>query len=311
MIVVLGSSNTDMVVRLDRLPGPGETVLGGDFSMLAGGKGANQAVAAARAGGKVTFLGRIGDDTFGQQALKTLSAEGIDVSGLTQTPEASSGVALIFVSADGENSIAVAPGANSRMTPDDVRRHAGQIGQAKFLLLQLETPLETVAEAAALARSKGVQVILNPAPAQELPDELLACLEFVTPNQGEAEILAGISLRDDESAEKAADILLARGAHNVIITLGAQGVYAATREFRGFVPAFRVQPVDTTAAGDTFNGAFAAALAEGRPVRDAIVFASAAAALSVMREGAQPAIPSREEIDCFLLAQEQSGSTNR
>lgn len=300
MIVVLGSSNTDMVVRLDRLPRPGETVLGGDFAMLAGGKGANQAVAAARAGGKVAFLGRVGADTFGQQAMEKLAADGIDISGVDQMDGAASGVALILVSSDGENSIAVAPGANARMTPDDIRRHATRIRQAHFLLLQLETPVDAVTEAAAVATSSGVRVILNPAPASPLPEELFRHLHFLTPNEGEAEALTGIEVKDEASAGRAARTLSEKGVPNVIITLGARGVYAATDAFTGMVPGFRVPAVDTTAAGDTFNGAFVAALTDGRPMREALLFANAAAALSVTRVGAQASIPTRREIDSFL-----------
>lgn len=303
MIVVLGSSNTDMVVQVDQLPRPGETVLGDSFAMLAGGKGANQAVAASRAGAKVAFLGKVGDDTFGQQALKRLAADEIDISGVDRTADAPSGVALIFVSREGENSIAVAPGANSRITRDDVRRHAECIRNSDFLLLQLETPLEAVAEAVTLATANRVRVILNPAPAQPLPDGLLRSLDFITPNEGEAETLTGVAVKDAASAEKAAGILHARGVRNVIITLGPRGVFAATKEFTGMVEGFCVEPVDTTAAGDTFTGALAAALDEGHALPRALRFANAAAALSVTRPGAQASIPKRREIDSFLSEQ--------
>lgn len=303
MIVVLGSSNTDMVVQLDHLPAPGETVLGGEFAILAGGKGANQAVAAARAGAEVAFLGKVGEDAFGRQALEQLSADGIDISGVDRTSAASSGVALICVSREGENSIAVAPGANAQITVEDVRHHAKRIQKADLFLVQLETPLEAVAEAVNLAAAKGVRIILNPAPARSLPDDLLSKLDIITPNEGEAEVLTGITVSDDESAEKAARALLARGVRNVVITLGPRGVFAATKEFTGIIPGFRVEPVDTTAAGDTFTGALAAALDQGLALPKALRFANAAAALSVTRSGAQVSIPKRPEVEEYLREQ--------
>ncbi len=296
-IVVIGSSNTDMVIRLARLPRPGETILGGEFTTAAGGKGANQAVAAARAGGDVTFVARVGRDVFGDQALAGFRRDRIETRLVLRDGRAPSGVALIFVAKDGENSIAVAGGANARLSPADVRRAAGAIRAADSVVLQLETPLPTFEAAAQLAARAGVRVILNPAPAQKLPERLLKLVSILTPNETEAELLTGVSVRDASSAQRAADELLQRGVGAVVITLGARGAFAATREFRRLVPGFRVKAVDTTAAGDVFNGALAVALGEGRGLIEAVQFANAAAAVSVTRLGAQPSAPRRQEIE--------------
>ena len=301
-ILVVGSSNTDMIIKVPRIPRPGETVLGGDFSMAPGGKGANQAVAAARAGGRVTFIARVGDDVFGQQALGNFGSDGIDLRFVRRDGRAPSGVALINVGRDGENSISVASGANALLSPDDVRGAGEAFDGADVLLLQLETPLETVQAAAGMASARGIPVILNPAPARPLEADLLAMAGVLTPNGTEAEILTGVKIEGREDVKKAASVLRARGPRLVVVTLGDQGCYAAGDEFEGFVPAFKVRPVDTTAAGDVFNGALAVALAEKRPLGDALRFASAAAALSVTRPGAQPSAPARAEIEEFLAA---------
>jgi len=301
-ILVVGSSNTDMIIKVPRIPRPGETVLGGDFSMAPGGKGANQAVAAARAGGRVTFIARVGDDVFGQQALGNFGSDGIDLRFVRRDGRAPSGVALINVGRDGENSISVASGANALLSPDDVRGAGEAFDGADVLLLQLETPIETVQAAAGMASARGIPVILNPAPARPLEADLLAMAGVLTPNGTEAEILTGVRIEGREDVKKAASVLRARGPRLVVVTLGDQGCYAAGEEFEGFVPAFKVRPVDTTAAGDVFNGALAVALAEKRPLGDALRFASAAAALSVTRPGAQPSAPARAEIEEFLAA---------
>jgi len=296
-IAVVGSSNTDMIIQLDRIPRPGETLLGGEFAMAAGGKGANQAVGAARAGGAVTFVARVGDDMFGRQAIAGFVADRICVDYIVKDRKAPSGVALIFVAKDGQNSIAVAGGANARLSPADVRRAARVIGRAKALVLQLETPLAAVEAAAAIAEKAGVPVILNPAPARPLPDPLLARVSILTPNETEAELLTGVAVTDDTAAERASSKLLDRGVGTVILTLGARGAFVMSRGMKRLVPGFKVRAVDATAAGDVFNGALAVALAEGRPLMEAVRFANAAAAISVTRLGAQPSAPRRTEID--------------
>lgn len=301
-IVVVGSSNTDMIIQAARIPRPGETIIGGEFTMAAGGKGANQAVAAARAGGAVTFVARVGEDVFGEQAVKGFVADGINVDHVTRDKQAPSGVALIFVAADGENSIGVASGANGRVSADDVRAAAGAITGADVLVMQLETPLEAVQAAAELAAAQGVRVILNPAPAQPLDEKLLAYVSVLTPNETEAELLTGIKVDSETSAARAAEALRKKGVDMVIVTLGAKGVFVLCDEFSGAVSGFPVKAVDTTAAGDVFNGALAVAMAEKRPLVDAIRFANAAAALSVTKLGAQPSAPTRAEIEAFLKA---------
>ena len=299
-IVVLGSSNTDMIVKTERIPRPGETVIGGVFSKAPGGKGANQAVAAARAGGSVVFIGRVGADMLGEEALAGYICDGIDVSRVTRDPDAYSGVALIFVDAKGENSIAVASGANANVTPADVEAARDRIESAAVLLMQLEIPIEAVRAAADIAVARGVRVILNPAPARALDDALLRNISILTPNETEAELLTGISADTDRGVENATEALRARGIETVLLTLGTRGVYIASPEYRGIVPCYPVECVDSTAAGDVFNGVLAASLADGRILLDAVRFASAAAAISVTRMGAQPSAPYREEIEVLF-----------
>lgn len=296
-IVVAGSSNTDMILQVDHIPRPGETILGGRFSMAAGGKGANQAVSAARAGGQVAFLGRVGNDLFGQQALAGLDRDGIDVQGVLRDPAEPSGVALIFVAESGENAIGVASGANGALSPRDIEAAARRIAAAEVLVMQLEIPLETVVRAAEIAAQHAVRVILDPAPAQPLSRELLRNVDWLTPNEHEAEQLTGIAVTDAASAARAAEALRKEGAGGVIVTLGAGGALVSSNELTGAVPGHPVEAVDTTAAGDCFNGALAVALAEGAPIDRAVRFANAAAALSVTRLGAQPSVPTRPEID--------------
>lgn len=308
-ILVVGSANTDMIIRLDRLPKPGETLLGGRFAIAAGGKGANQAVAAARAGGDVVLLSRVGTDMFGAETLPRLARDGIDVRNITQDAKTPSGIALIFVAKSGENSIAVAPGANGRLSPADIRRRRREVVRAAVMVVQLETPLATVREAIALAAANRVPVILNPAPAQALPAALLRKVSVITPNETEAERLTGIAVADEATASQAAMILRRRGVGTVIITLGAKGALVADGNQTCLVPSFPVKAVDTTAAGDVFTGALAVALAEGKPTLDAVRFACAAAAISVTRPGAQPSVPTRQEIEDTLAKQGQRAAT--
>jgi len=299
-ITVVGSSNTDMIIQTSRIPRPGETVLGGAFSMAAGGKGANQAVGAARAGGEVTFVARVGDDMFGAQAIEGFTRDGIHVEHVIRDAQASSGVALIFVADDGENSIAVASGANARLSPADVEAARRSVTSAAALVCQLETPLETIIAAVGMASAAGVPVILDPAPAQPLGEDLLRQVSVLTPNETEAELLTGIKVADDDGASKAAHALLAQGVQTVLITLGPRGAFVAGGQVNERVPSIQVDPVDSTAAGDVFNGALAVALAEGKPLLDAVRFANVAAALSVTRLGAQPSAPSRIDIEACL-----------
>jgi ribokinase len=299
-IVVVGSSNTDMIIRVPRIPRAGETLLGGEFLTAAGGKGANQAVGAARAGGKVALIARVGRDAFGDQAIASLRRDGVDVSCVFRDKLAASGVALIFVAKDGENSIAVAGGANAKLSPADVKKAAGVIRSAAVLVAQLETPLATVTAAAELAVKAGVPVILNPAPARPLPNSLLELISILTSNETEAELLTGIKVTDEAAAAKACAKLRSRGVRTVILTLGERGAFLADVDGQRRVPGFKVKTVDSTAAGDIFNGALGVALAEGKTVLDAVRFANAAAALSVTRLGAQPSAPIRADIEKFL-----------
>ncbi|UXX81051.1 ribokinase [Reichenbachiella carrageenanivorans] len=299
-IVVVGSSNTDMIMQLPNIPRPGETLSGGVFTQAAGGKGANQAVAVARAGGAVAFVAKVGQDEFGNQALAGFCAEGIAVSAVTKTAHAASGMAFIFVDAKGENSIGVAGGANDLLTPEDIMQQTSQIEQADILLIQLETPIAAVQKAIALAHVNHKMVILNPAPARVLSEELLAQVDILTPNETEAELLTGIVVSDEASAQQAAQILLGKGVKKVLITVGKQGVWVAENGQIELVPGFEVEARDTTAAGDTFNGALAVALAEDKDLKSAVRFGQAAAAISVTRLGAQPSVPTRNEIEEFL-----------
>jgi ribokinase len=299
-IVVVGSSNTDMIIRVPRIPRAGETLLGGEFLTAAGGKGANQAVGAARAGGKVALIARVGRDTFGDQAIAGLRRDGIDVSRVFRDKLTASGVALIFVAKDGENSIAVAGGANAKLSPSDVKKAARDIRSAALLVVQLETPLATVTAAVELAAKAGVPVILNPAPARPLPNSLLKRISILTPNETEAELLTGIKVTDPAAAAKACAKLRSRGVGIVILTLGERGAFLADANGQRLVPGFKVKTVDSTAAGDIFNGALSVALAEGKAVLDAVRFANAAAALSATRLGAQPSAPSRADIEKFI-----------
>lgn len=296
-IVVIGSINTDMIVSADSLPRPGETVLGDSFLMTGGGKGANQAVAAARLGGEVMLVGSLGRDLFGDAAKASLLAETIDCHHLHQDSVKASGVALISVDSQGENQIVVAPGANSTLSEQHIDKALAAVPEHAVVLLQLEIPLATVAHAIKLAAANNCRIILDPAPAQSLADEILNELFLITPNQTEAEVLTGITVRDEESALQAARSLLDRGPENVAVTMGANGVLLASKENHQKIPAQPVQPVDSTAAGDCFNGAVAYALSNGNDLVQAVRFACRAAAVSVTRKGAQNSMPRSNELN--------------
>ena len=286
-IMVIGSSNTDLLIKTNRIPDPGETVLGGTFMMNAGGKGANQAVAVARIGGGVKFVAKIGDDMFGQRSLESYARDGIDISYIIKDGAAPSGMALITVDAAGENCIVVAPGANDRLTPADIDAVADAIRRSEYLLMQLEIPMPAVEYAAAIAREAGTKVILNPAPAAVLSDGLLSGLYMITPNRSESQLLTGVVVDGWEGAERAADVLLARGVRNVVVTLGSLGALVRSGEVSERIPAH----------GDVFNGALCVGLAEGRTLVEAVRFATRASSISVTRMGAQSSIPTRAELD--------------
>ncbi|HET6539532.1 MAG TPA: ribokinase [Chryseolinea sp.] len=296
-IYVIGSSNTDMVVKTEKLPMPGETVIGGTFFMNPGGKGANQAVAAARLGGRVTFIARVGSDLFGSQALQQFQTENIDTRFVTQDPEYPSGVALIGVDRQGENTIIVAPGSNRQLNVKDVANAFESIAEKSIILIQLEIPQETVEFAILSGKKKNCDVILNPAPVQPVDNSALRNLSIITPNETEAEMLTGIRITDLNTAEQAARQLHQAGVPNVIITLGSKGAFVSTGSNGKLVAAPKVTAVDTTAGGDCFNGALAVALAEGMKIEEAVGFACQAASLSVTRMGAQSSMPYRKEVN--------------
>jgi len=292
----------DLVVRSARIPVPGETILGGDFLMVPGGKGANQAVAAAKLGAHVHFVARLGNDLFGRKSLENFRLEGLDTTYVSLTSDAPSGVALITVDEAGNNAIVVAPGANAKLSPDDIRRAEAPIRSAGAVVAQLEVPVATVECAAQIAHEAGVPFLLNPAPAQPLNAALLAKVAVLTPNESEARILTGIEVVDDGSARKAAQKLLCAGVRAVIVTLGSKGFVLATGNATEFVPAVQVKAVDATAAGDAFTGSLAVSLAQGRSLREAALFANRVAAFSVTRLGAQPSMPTRAELEEFFAS---------
>ena len=301
-IVVVGSTNTDMVIKASHLPQPGETILGGTFFMSAGGKGANQAVAAARLGASVLLMAKTGFDIFGKQAIELFDKEGIDISCIVRDRMEPSGVALITVDDKGENCIVVAPGANAALRSEDINEAKEKIENASLVLIQLETPIETVEYVATIAASKGIKLILNPAPAAKLSDELLKKISIITPNQKEAEMLTGLKVNDESSAKQAAMLLQKKGIETVIITMGASGAFVLHENKYTMVPGHKVNVVDTTAAGDVFNGALAVALCEGKTIEDSVAFACKAAAISVTRLGAQASAPHRREVEEFDMA---------
>ena len=300
-VLVVGSANVDFTVAASRLPRVGETVSGGTLLVNHGGKGANQAVAARRLGAEVRFVGCVGDDASGHEIRAALRSEGIGVDGVMVTPEAATGTALIVVDGEGRNQIVVAPGANWRLSAEHVRSRGDDFAWAQVVMCQLETPLDTLAVALTEARRRALVTILNPAPVRDgIADDIWPLVDYLTPNEGEAERLSGTAVHDAASAAAAGRALRARGVGTVVVTLGAQGSLASAAHGDVAVPAFAVTTVDTTAAGDAFNGALGAALAGGDPLADALRFASAAAAIACTRRGAQPSLATRAEVDELL-----------
>ena len=295
-IVVVGSSNTDLVIKVPHIPRPGETILGSDLMTIPGGKGANQAVSAARAGGEVIFITCVSDDTFGSNSVETYKKDGINTSFIKVKPGIHSGVALINVAKDGENSIAVAPGANSHLLPEDIHNASDAFKGADIILVQLEIPVETVTAVAGLAEKMKIPLILNPAPGAVLEDNLLKKVSVITPNETEAALLTSIPDISDYPVSIMARKLHDSGVETVIITLGKKGVYLLNNDFDGLIPGYKVRAVDTTAAGDVFNGALASALSQKKEISEAVDFAQRAAAISVTRMGAQPSAPRMNEI---------------
>ncbi|MDE9435844.1 ribokinase [Xenorhabdus bovienii] len=304
-LAVMGSINADHILNLESFPQPGETVMGKQYQVAFGGKGANQAVAAGRCGADITFIACVGQDDIGERVRQQLVKDNINTSAIGVIEGETTGVALIFVNQQGENVIGISAGANGALTSEYFHHHEQVVKEADILLLQLETPLETVQLAAETARKHNTKVILNPAPAQKLSEQLLSLVDIITPNETEAEYLTGIAVKDDVGAEKAAQDLHNKGIEIVIITLGSRGVWLSENGKQGkIVPGFKVKAIDTIAAGDTFNGALVTGLLEGKEIVSAIRFAHAAAAIAVTRQGAQPAVPWRREIDAFLAEQD-------
>lgn len=302
-LVVLGSINADHILNLETFPTPGETVTGNQYQVAFGGKGANQAVAAGRSGASIAFIACTGDDHTGERVRTQLKSDNIDIAPVSVVEGESTGVALIFVNGEGENVIGIHAGANAALTTERVTAQHKIIADAQALLMQLESPVDSVLAAAKIAHENHTTVVLNPAPARVLSDELLALVDIITPNETEAEKLTGIRVENDDDAARAAKALHDKGIETVIITLGSRGVWASVNGEGRRVPGFRVKAIDTIAAGDTFNGALVTALLEGTSLDDAIRFAHAAAAIAVTRKGAQPSVPWRNEIDDFLSQQ--------
>jgi ribokinase len=295
-IYVIGSSNTDMVIKSEKLPAPGETVIGGIFLMNAGGKGANQAVATAKLGAEVIFVSKVGNDIFGKQAVEGFKNLGINTDFVFTDSENPSGVALILVDGHGENSISVASGANGNLQISEVQQAIDKVQAGDIVLLQLEIPLQTVIETIKKCSKTGAKVILNPAPAQKLDESYFKYLSMITPNETEAEILTGIKVNDLETAKQAANDFHHKGILEVIITLGSKGAFYSSKDKQILIPSPKVVAVDSTAAGDVFNGALCVAISEGKAIEEAISFACKAASISVTRMGAQASAPTREEV---------------
>lgn len=298
-ILVIGSSNTDLVIKTSQFPKPGETVIGGVFNTFAGGKGANQAVAAKRLGGEVIFLACLGQDDLGQKAIEGYEKEGIDTRYISIDKEYPTGVASIIINRNGENSIVVAPGANNQLSREAIDKILPVMETVDIVLVQLEVPVDTIDYAIRKARELNKKVVLNPAPATELRDDLYSCIDVITPNESETELLLGKKVSDMESVSRAAQIFIDKGVKEVVITLGDRGAFFKNYTTEFLVPAFKTEVIDTTAAGDTFNGALAVALSEGKNWHDSIRFSNKAAAISVSRLGAQSSIPHRKEVEAL------------
>ena len=297
-IIVVGSLNADLVVRTPRFPQPGETISGEDLQIIPGGKGANQAVAAARQGTPTAMVGRVGRDSFGPDLINNLKQNGVDTERVQTDPESATGTAIIIVDTNGQNSIVLSPGGNGKVTPTDVEEIP--FSEATLLLLQLEIPVEAVLAAARRAKENGLRVLLNPAPARALPDELLALPDFLVPNESELSLLSGLPVNDLPSAENAAKTLLERGIQTVIVTLGANGALIVNKELTKHIPSFKVDVVDTTAAGDAFIGGFASALLQNKSLEEAVRYGCACGALAATKFGAQPSLPPKEDVEKFL-----------
>lgn len=306
-VAVFGSINMDLVARTPRLPAPAETITGYEFFTAPGGKGANQAVAAARLGVPTQMIGRVGDDSFGHELRQHLANAGVDTSAVFVDSDVATGVAVIAVDDHGQNSIIIVPGANGRVGHADIKRLENNLAGTRVILLQLEVPLESTIAAARLARQKGVTVVLDPAPARDLPDELYRLVDLMTPNEVEAGQLVGFPVRNEKDAARAGEVLLGRGVKTAIIKMGALGVFYAGQsdgsKAEDFLPAFKVKAIDTVAAGDAFNGGLAAAMVQGYSLPEAIRRGAAAGALSTTKAGAQPSMPGRAELEAFLKAQ--------
>ena len=301
-IFVVGSLNADLVVRAPRFPQPGETISGDDLQIIPGGKGANQAVAAARQGVSVSMIGRVGNDSFGPELINNLKRNNVDTFHIQIDPHSATGTAIIVVDSNGQNSIVLSPGANGKVSPADMK--TGSFSDHKLLLLQLEIPIETVLSATRRAKESGLRILLNPAPARTLPEELISLPDFILPNETELSLLTNRHVTDITSAEKAAKILLELGAQNVIVTLGANGALIVSSKQVAHVNAYNVEVVDTTAAGDAFIGGFASALLQNESLEESVRYGCACGALATTKFGAQPSLPTKEEVDRFLRANE-------
>jgi len=300
-IIVVGSSNLDMVVSSERIPQRGETLLGSHFFTVPGGKGANQAVAAAKLGGRVTFVSKLGNDAHGDQLYSNFKACGVKLNRISRSDRSPTGIAMIIVDKEGNNIIVVAPGANQELAKEDVQQAEQDIRAAGVVVAQLEIPLETVMHAAQLAKKHRIPFILDPAPARPLPFELIQSVDVIKPNETEASVLTGIPVTDEQSARRAAEKLLSMGARSVIVTMSSEGFLFATPEAVEFIGGIKVRTVDSTAAGDAFMGALAYGLSCGRRLKDAALFANKVAAISVTKKGAQSSLPTMEEVNSFKI----------